>query len=248
MKKRFIYSGLFILLYVFFLIINIPAIWVLEHVKSPEGVEIKSTQGTIWQAHFEAIKLPEGVLLHNVEVKLNPLSFLWLNPSADITFGGDKLPGPRGSLSLSDLFSSVSVNNLNVEMKARDAIALMDLPLDLTGHNDIKFTASEYVLGKPMCSAVKGKLTWPKAKVTSFNETVDLGALSGDFTCDKGQLIFTMDPKNILGLTYEVVIANKERVSGIGYLEPAADFPEKLKLILPMLGKPDAQGRYRLHF
>lgn len=246
MKKWLTYGALFFVVYLGFLIVNIPAIWVVEQVESPQGVEIKSTQGTLWHAHFEAIKLPENVILHNVEVRLSFLSLLMFKPTVDITFGGDRLPGPKGELSITNLFSSLQLKDAKVTIEANDLLSQVELPVALTAHNKIHLSIPEYEMGEPVCKVSEGKANWEKAAITAFEETIDLGALNATMSCENGLLYLTVDPKNILGLTYELAVRKKGKVSGHGFIKPEKNFPEQLKMALPFLGNADSQGRYRL--
>ena len=248
MKKWLIFSALFIVAYLGFLIVNIPANWVVEQVDSPKGVEIKSTQGTLWHARFEAIRLPQDVILHNVEVRLSLLSFLMFSPSADITFGGFNMPGPQGTLKLSNLQSNIKFSDVNIDVSANDLASQMDLPIALTAHNDINIKISEYQMGKPVCTVSQGNVKWDKASVTTFEQTIDLGPLKAALSCEEGLLYITVDPQNNLGLSYEVVMRSETQSSGSGFIKPTDDFPKELKLALPFLGNPDANGRYSLQF
>lgn len=248
MKKVWIYSGLFLLAYVFFLVINIPAVWVVEQVKSPQGVDIKSTQGTIWHAHFDAIKLPENLIVYNVEVRLSFWSLLLFNPQAELNFGGNKIPGPRGNATLDNLFSEVRLTDVNIEMRANDVLKNVNLPVPVQAHNRVQLKLAEFQIGSPVCSSTAGSIQWPNAKVTAFEQSVELGSLEANLSCDKGELIVTMNPQNRLGLSYELVVSGKNRFSGNGHLKPGNDFPETLEMALPFLGKTDNQGRYRLRF
>lgn len=248
MKKWLTYSALFIVAYLGFLIVNVPAAWVVEQVELPKGVEIKSPQGTLWDARFEAVRLPQDVILHNVEVRLSLLSVLLVNPSADITFGAFNKLGPQGSLKLSHLLSDIKFTDVNIDVSANDVVSQMDLPIALTAHNDINIDISEYQMGKPLCTVTQGNVNWAKASITSFDQTIDLGPLKAVLSCEEGVLYITVDPQNNLGLSYEVVMRSENQVSGNGFIKPGTGFPEELKLALPFLGNPDSSGRYALKF
>lgn len=248
MKKWLTYGALFFVIYLVFLIVNIPAIWVVEQVESPQGVEVKSTQGTLWHARFEVIQLPENVMLHNVEVHLSFFSLLLFNPTMDITFGGDKIPGPQGELSVLNLFSALTLKDVKITIDANDLLSQVDLPIALTAHNKIKVSIPEYEMGDPVCKVSEGQVNWQKAAITAFEESIDLGNLNATISCEKGLLYLTIDPKNNLGLTYEVAVKNKGKASGNGFIKPDENFPEQLKMALPFLGNADSQGRYKLNF
>lgn len=248
MKKRWKYGATFVAVYMFFLLLTIPAVWVVEQVGAPQGVDIKSTKGSLWHAHFSAITLPNNVQLHNVEVRIKPLTFLWFSPTAEITFGGRNLPGPEGSMLVKGLFSSLELEDVNLSLNAQDIVPLINLPLALTAHNYIKLSVPNYAMGSPICELATGNVVWNKASITAYEERIELGDLQGDFHCDKGELLFTFNPDNNLGLNFTAILHEPGRASGLGYLAPADKFPEKLSLALPFLGKANAKGQYPLRF
>ena len=100
--------------------------------------------------------------------------------------------------------------------------------------------------GAPICKELQGDIHWRKAGVTGFEEKVNLGALSATLSCEKGELVADVDPKNDLGLSYRAQLKQGGRFTGSGYLTPGAKFPEQLIAVLSFIGKPDNQGRYRL--
>lgn len=248
MKKWLAYSTLFFVVYLGFLIVNVPVSWVINQVELPKGVDVKSPEGTVWNAQFEAIELPDNITLYNVKVDLSVVSIFMFNPKADITLGGDNLPGPQGQFSATNFFSTLQLSDVDLAIEANEILSQIELPLALTAHNKIDINMPEYEIGTPVCTVSNGKLRWTKAAITTFEETVELGALKANISCEKGLLYITMDPKNNLGLTYEVVIRSQKEASGNGFILPPANFPEQLTVALPFLGNPDGQGRYRLRF
>ena len=120
------------------------------------------------------------------------------------------------------------------------------MPIDVIAHEQLTINVPNFVIGKPICTELSGNLHWQNAAITALDEKVKLGKLSAKLSCEKGELIAEIDPKNNLGLSYKAQIKQGGRFSGSGYLTPGQQFPEQLKGALSFLGKADKKGRYRL--
>ena len=88
-----------------------------------------------------------------------------------------------------------------------------------------------------------------------MEQDIKLGKLKATISCEKGSLVVQLAPKNDLGISFSAYIGvkgsaqkRKFNTSGKGYLKPGTKFPVQLKSVLPFLGNPDKEGRYRLAF
>ena len=246
MKKRFAFGAIFLSIYLAFVLVSVPATFVLSFVKLPKNVSLSGVKGTIWQMSVEEIIHPQ-VTLTNVQAQLSFWSLLKANPSIDLSFGDAFSRGPSGKLTVAGLFADISLFDAEVMLSARDIIPYLPLPIALDASGDINVTIKEFVVGQPICQQAIGSMSWRKASISALNETVQLGDLAAILSCEQGALAVTLDQKNNLGVSFVAYFRTKG-VSGNGYLKPAENFPEKLKAALPFLGKTDNQGRYRLSF
>ena len=245
MKKWLGFSALFIVSYLIFLFATAPASLILNQVKLPKDVVIQGVIGSVW--HMKAQKVyTEAVTVEKVSAKLNLLSLLSFNPVVDVTFGDALIPGPEGSLSLSMQAGNAQVENASIFLPANMVAQQLPLPIPMTAQGIVEMDVPFYAQGKPLCQALEGQIHWRRAKVNAFDESITLGRLSGNLGCDNGSIALTIEPDNQLGLTYNAFIGANGRISGNGYLTPGENFPEKLKSVLPFIGTPDNQGRYRL--
>ena len=223
-----------------------PANFVLGYVKLPKTMALNGVKGTIWQMNIDELVHPK-VTVDKIEAQLSFWSLFTLNPSVELTFGDDFSAGPAGKLTISGLLSDITITDADIIVSA-DAIAQqMPLPVPLVASGDVKLSIDEFVMGKPICQLANGEVKWNKSTISALNETVKLGDLTAKLSCQQGALAVTIDDENDLGLSF-VAYVRSRGVSGSGHLKPGAQFPEKLKLALPFLGKPDNQGRYRLSF
>jgi general secretion pathway protein N len=185
-------------------------------------------------------------MINQAKSSLSVISVLMLDPKLDITFGDALINGPEGKLTLSGLLADITVENATVSLAANNVVAKLNLPIDVLAHEQLTVDINRFVIGAPICSELDGNVQWRNAAVTALDEKIKLGKLSAKLSCNKGELIAEVDPKNDLGLSYRAQIKQGGRFSGSGYLTPGKKFPEQLKSALSFIGKADKKGRYRL--
>ncbi|WDE05632.1 type II secretion system protein N [Thalassomonas viridans] len=247
MKQGVAYAGVFAGVYLIFVIAGIPAKLLFNFVSLPKNVVVENVSGTVWQAEISRLATPD-IELNRVRAELSPWSLLVFDPAVSLNFGDDLLPGPQGEVVVSGLLGSLTLTDADILMAANEISRQLDLPVPVSASGDVSLKLDTLVLDKPFCTRARGRVSWPKARVAALEQNVALGALSADIGCEEGALVVTVDPKNNLGLTFSAYLRQGGKLSGQGYLQPAANFPEPLKGALPFLGKKDVQGRYRLGF
>ena len=247
MKKWFIGIVAFILAYLFFMVSQTPAQWVVNQISLPKEIVLQGVKGSIWQGSINRI-IVDGYSINNVNIEVSLLSLLMFNPSVDTTFGGALVDGPEGKARLSHLLGDIEVSDGHVLVAANDIAQQLTLPIPLTAQKFIDVNIETFVMGKPLCQQLTGTVTWDTAGIKALDEKINFGTLRGKLECEKGIAKFTFDPKNNLGLTFSAYIHSPERISGSGYVEPGSKFPTVLNEALPFLGAPDNRGRYKLNF
>ena len=245
MKKNIAIAAIFLVLYSIFVIALMPANWVAGQVKLPNNVAVAGIEGSIWNTKISQVVV-DDIMISQVHSSLSLLSVLMLDPKLDITFGDALINGPEGKLVLSGLLADITVEDATVSLAANNVSAKLNLPIDVIAHEQLTINVARFVVGAPICSELDGDFQWRNAAVTALDEKVKLGKLAAKLSCDKGELIAEIDPKNDLGLSYRAQIKKGGRFSGSGYLTPGAKFPEQLKPALSFIGKADKKGRYRL--
>jgi len=247
MKKWYAYGAIFFSTYLVFLIATIPASWVVSFVNLPKNSQVSELSGTVWQSYAKQVRI-DGVEINNVNSELSFISLLMFDPTVMLSFGGALVSGPEGKLTASQLLEQIKLTDVDISLAANQIAQKLNLSIPIEAHDFIDLEIEEFIVGKPICEQMKGSVKWKKASVTALSEKVNLGALSADLACEKGALTFTVSPKNDLGLTFTAYLSSMKKASGNGFLKPGANFPEKIKPILPFIGKVDNQGRYRLNF
>lgn len=245
MKKWLLVSVLFVVAYTSFLVATAPASLLLNIVEIPKNVVVQGVSGSVWHTNAEKVYI-DNVTLDKVEAKFDWSSVFAFAPALNVTFGDEVIPGPEGELFISMKAGVLEVTNANALIPANMIARHIQAPVPIIARGNVELTVSQFQQGKPLCETLTGDVNWQRAKLTALNETIDLGPLKGKLACNKGAIALTVSPENKLGLTYSAFISANGRVNGNGYLQPGRDFPPELNNVLPFLGQPDRQGRYRL--
>jgi len=253
MKKWFLYTAVFFTSYIVFMVASLPITTVLPYVNLPQNVQIIGASGTIWDANVKQLNIRKNnnksISINKINVKPKISSLLTFDPAITLYFGSPSLAGPVGHLTLNHLLGNdLNITNAQISLPAQDISEQITLPIAVDAFGQVSLKLTTYSLGKPLCNQVNGVVTWPKAALSAFEQTAELGNLSAKLSCEKGVLVATIDPNNKLGLSFNAYIRNSNNISGNGYLKPSAEFPQSLRQALPFLGKQDRQGRYRLGF
>ena len=88
-KENIKYILAIVALYVFFLIINLPASIIISNLSLPSNIKFSSVTGTIWSGKARQVKV-SGIKLGLVNWELHPFSLLIGNLSADIYIANNK--------------------------------------------------------------------------------------------------------------------------------------------------------------
>ncbi len=249
MKKNFAIAAIFLISYLVFLIATLPSAVVLKQITLPKQVAISGVQGTLWQTRINQLVVGE-LLIEQLDVQLSFWSLFTLTPKLDITFGDPLLSGAEGQLVLSISSQTAVVTDLAIFVRANEVAQQLTLPLPLSAQGEVALAISEmsFNLQNNQCLTAKGEVNWSKAGVVALEQNIKLGRFSADINCEDGTLALLVSPKNDLGLTFSAYVRQGGKISGTGYLQPGAKFPQALNSTLPFLGRKDNQGRYRLSF
>lgn len=247
MKKRFTLIAGFISLYLFFLLLLMPASTVIQWVSLPNKLQLESVEGTVWHSQFSAVKF-DKLVINNINIKLNVFSLFMFDPQLDVSFGGALFSGPEGNISVNGLLSALRLSDGKISLRANTISSQLNLPVPINAHEFIDVSIDEFIAGKAICQTLSGRIDWPKAAITALEQKVKLGKLGATLNCQQGDVVMEVLENNDLGLSFITSIGQGFSTSGSGYLQPNDKTPDAIQQVLPFLGKPDNQGRYRLRF
>jgi len=245
-KKRLSLALGILGLYCLFLVVMLPIGFVLNMVNLPHNIQLSGVKGTIWQSHFDTV-IVDNIRIDNVDASLSVLSLLSFHPSVDVTFGDPMLSGIDGHATVSGT-STLQIQNTEINIPANLIAQFVPTPIELTAHKYIELKLETFELGEPICGALVGQIDWRKAAVTVYGQKVDLLDLTADLHCNNGEIELAVKQPNGLGLSLTATLGKNMNMYGQGYIQPSATTPKAIMDVLPLVSRPDGQGRYPLRF
>ena len=254
MKKWFGLMAILLSSYIIFIGATAPITLLLNNVSYPKNVNLSGVTGTIWQFKIEQLNVGD-IKIENVSAKLSFLSLLSLSPEVKLTFGDALLSGPEGKVTVNLSRDELTISSLALFVVANDVVSQVTLPLPATAQGNVDlliekmtFSYSDNNVNTLKCTDAIGEFSWKGAGVIAMEQNIKLGTFKADIRCEDDAVMVVVNPKNNLGLSFNLYARLNKRLSGDGYLKPGNKFPQQLQGALPFLGKKDDQGRYRLKF
>jgi general secretion pathway protein N len=260
MKKWFTLGAIFFTSYLIFVLATLPLPWLINKVTLPKNITLHGVSGTVWQGEIAQVILSnsaKNTQVEQVTTALSVWSLFSLTPQIDVRFGDAFSAGPEGKMTLAVSQEQLSLTDVELFLSANDIAQQANLPLPVTakGELELHLTQVDISLSEQKCQQANGNVDWSHAGIIAMEQNIKLGKLQAKVSCEKGDLVVKIEPKNDLGLSFSTYIGIKGgaqkgqlKTSGQGYLTPGSKFPPELKSVLPFLGNVDNQGRYRLMF
>lgn len=251
MKKWFAFTAIFLSSYIAFLVANTPLALVINNITLPKNIVLQGVSGSIWQGEIVRVTVNNNNI-EKVKTTVSFWSLFSLSPSIQVAFGDAMLSGPEGKLNLTVSSEQLALTEVELFISANDIAKQLPLPIPLSAQGNVELFLSEIVIvtgNQLSCLKAQGDVSWSRAGVVALEQNIKLGKFSAEISCNKGNLVTKVSPKNNLGLSFDGVFSlATQKVSGNGYLKPGAKFPSQLRSSLSFIGRPDNQGRYALRF
>jgi general secretion pathway protein N len=252
MTQLWRYSLIFLCSLVVFLIITLPAGVVVKQLTLPKNIHYQSVDGTVWHPVINKVQL-EDISLSTIELQLSPWSLLSVNPTITAKIGRDFLVEPEGQLTIDQLLDQGRLTNLSAKLAANVIAERLTLPIKIKAAGLVTLTVEQWQGfissdQSRLCSTLSGHINWNNAAVTAYQQTIELGKFTANLSCENGQIHAQVLDNNRLGLSADIYLNKQGKITGDGFIKPNANMPKELAPLLPMLGRQDNQGRYRLQF
>jgi len=172
-KKLWIPLG--VVLFLLFVISNIPAIWGAYMLTRGTGVALSGVTGSIWngRASLASVRTAEQEYsLGQLSWNLSPFSLLTLSPCAQVT---TKLPLQQFEGEICSGFGgAIEVHNADVSLPV--ALVQGRIPVPIQGQ--LSAHIHEFGLRANVLSKLKGNLTWNGARVNTGTNWLDIGSFA----------------------------------------------------------------------
>jgi general secretion pathway protein N len=245
-KTKLIVIG--VVSYALFTLLLTPVSWWLKLAPLPAQMQLGAVSGTLWQGEVAGLRYQQ-LQFDTLSWKLNGRSLFTANLQFELQSGSVQnaaLPYLTGIASYG--FGGSKLKNATVRLPVAQVIPLMTLPLPVDATGELVLDVPSYSQGQPWCGVLNGSASWQNARLQTPTGTwLELQNLFGTLECADGTVVLTTDGANLLGLNIKAVV-NAEQLLVNGTLKPDPGMPEEVHQAMRFLGRPDAEGRYRIRF
>ena len=241
-KKNIIYSIAAGVLYLFFLVINLPAKIVLSSVNLPTNLVLSSVSGSIWSGGSKNVKY-SGIELGSMKWQVHPLNILLGEVSANISIINNKqyvntevILSSSGKIELEETRFLINLSTLQP--------LTYGMPFSYLGKASGYFPVSFFKKNEYV--GINGKLSLSSIELISPQHQT-FGDFIIDFRAEKegatsGQIKDNGGSLDLLGQ----LTLNKDGQFNVSAKLAAREAGSSLEQMLSFLGKKDASGRVSL--
>lgn len=225
-----------------------PAAWWLKLIVLPPQLQLGTVSGSLWQGEISAVKYQQ-LYFPAVRWQLNGWRLFTGKMQFTLQSGSkQQFTQPFLDARVSYGFSGAALQNTVVRLPMMQLVPMLPLPLPVAATGDLVLEIADYQQGQPWCQQLQGNVSWLDARLQSpTGNWLELQSLFGALSCEQGTVQLNTDPANALGLDVKVVL-NAEQMLVNGTIKPDASMPDEVHQAMQFVGKPDAQGRYRISF
>jgi general secretion pathway protein N len=245
-RNKLIFIG--VVSYLLFMLILTPASWWLKLAPLPAQLQLGAVSGTLWQGEVAGVRYQQ-LQFDTVRWHLNGWRLFTAKLQFDVSSGNMQnsvQPYLKGTVSYG--MGGAALHNTILKLPVAHILPLLSLPLPVDATGELVLDVQQFGQGKPWCDVLTGNASWQNARLQTPTGTwLELQSLFGQLSCASGTAVLTTDGNNVLGLDVKAVV-NAEQLLVNGSLKPEASMPKEVHDAMQFLGKPDAQGRYRISF
>ena len=242
-KKNIQYSIAAVVLYLFFLVINLPAKVVLSSISLPNNLVLSSISGSIWSGRAKNTKY-SGIELGTIKWQLHPQNILLGEVSADISIINDKqyvntevVLSSSGKIELAETRFLINLSTLQP--------LIYGMPFSYSGKASGYFPVSFFKKNEYV--GINGKLSLSNIELISPQHQT-FGDFIIDFRAEKEGATSgkVKDSGGKLNLSGQLTLKKDGQFNASAKLA-AREAGSSLEQMLSFLGKKDASGRVSLN-
>lgn len=220
------------LVFLFCLVLTMPARFALQFVQFPPGVQLGGVEGSVWRGQIDAVRA-EDVFLRELQWRVRPASLLSgrLGVDIEITDHVDNMLIGQGHLVASS--DQLIVRGLELEARVTDLASYAPEPSPFPLRGDVVLRLDEFQLGQPICTQAAGQVELVGGGIQVGQNWESLGALVATIGCDQGWLTAELEP-NTLGLSASMR-ASLQNANGEFQISESADAPRTVRNLVSML-------------
>ena len=237
--RRPLLLTLFLLGYLLFLLVSLPAAQILPRLPLPAGLQLRNINGTLWQGSISEVSW-QKYRLHNLQWEVL-FSQLWLGmPTIKLdiqdpeTITATGTIGWRAKWHLRDWHIKTAANTLQ-------NWAPVPLPIHATGA--IQLNIEQLVIDHQACQTLTGQLNWQQALINTPSGALVLGNPIANLNCQNNAFTAAIKQDSAaLHSQVSVQLDLQGQYKLQATLRPDSELPDGLHSALGWLGSPDNNG------
>lgn len=238
-----------LLSYLVFMLFLAPASFWLRWLDLPPAIQLGQVTGSLWQGEISQLRYQQ-LIVDRVRWQLSGWA-LWRGQLRLQLHSGSlqqtSLPYIKANMSYS--LSGVTLKDSFLRLPVNSIVPMLQLPLPVAAAGELIVDIQRFEQQGKGCAALQGAASWTNAQLQPPTGTwLQLEAIHARLSCQQGQPLLVTDPENPLGLAIDATVNTAGVLSVDGTLQPAASLPAEVHQAMQFVGRPDANGRYRIRF
>lgn len=237
--------GVFI--YLVFLVVFIPANWVVSIAPLPNNIKVSGVAGTLWQGSADLVSIDRR-LIEQVQWDLSPWALFIGQVNVDVQIGS-RATAVSGQGDISWSMSGISADNLRFEAPNHFLLGTTKLPFRTKLDGDVSLIVERLQQGTPWCEQLSGKLFLNRIDVKNQFGAYPLGDIALGLQCIDGQVQLNTDESmNKMGIQGTATLGENNYIAVSAKIKPTPNQPKDLTQALSFLGQQDSQGYYPVNY
>ncbi|WP_100658551.1 type II secretion system protein N [Alteromonas flava] len=244
MKSKFAIALIGAVIFIFFLLVHLPAQQVLGRVELPRNIAVTGVSGTLWDGSARRVTV-NGLSINNVKWELSALPLLWGQAWLNVEAGSQR---QATEVSLTgDIVTSItkplvfSSDEFVLYLPTDQVLANVSLPLPVEAGGRFRVTLSELDFNQT-CQTLQGTGEWLNASVQGTQGRIPLGVFSARLGCDNRAITVNVQEPNLFGLSLDARVASMRDIAVAGKFKPDPSLPQEVHDAAKFFGQPDNQG------
>lgn len=242
-RKGVMYTGLFLLSYLMFLIAQMPLSVVMAHISLPRGLVISGITGTPWQGQAQSVRW-QGYAVQNVRWQFRWSTLLMGKPSVILAINDPELV--QGDVTVG-YRSHISVTDVHLKGQADKLAAYVGQPLPVSVSGVVKLNIDDLEFTPTTCLSLNGQAHWNAGQVESPLGVFPVGVPVFTLSCEEQKFVIKarQDSDAVSSQsTFQLTANGHYQLQST--LTAGKQFPEGLSALLKMGAQDLGNGVYKV--
>ncbi|MGB5804546.1 MAG: type II secretion system protein N [Vibrio anguillarum] len=248
MKKKLLYSGFLVMVFLISVVAHIPASLVMNQLSSSEVMRVTGVDGTVWSGSAQQL-FWQGQNVGDLSWDIQVSQLLMAKFEVAVRFGRGSDMGVRGKGNLGLGFAGPYADKVVVSVAANKLATLFPLPVPVTFQGQVELSLNHYRYDSPWCESAEGSLAWTHGRVDSPLGELSLGPVVADLQCQSNQMTLNgQQNSDQMSSEFALQLQPDMSYSAKAWFKPEAQFPPEMAEQLQWIGAPDNQGKYQFNY